>query len=154
MSKVMNNSMNRLHFEPWTVADLLRRDIARTSGRQQAANTRTRAATDWAPATDIVEKQDRFEIRADLPGVSAEVIEISMDAGVLSISGERVADTRGDDDSVQRIERRSGRFIRRFSMPDTADADGITARTSNGILEVTIPKLPEPKARRIAVEAA
>ena len=154
MNKVMNKSMNALHFEPWTVADLIRRDIARTSGRQVGAVNSPAATTDWAPATDIVEKQDRFELRADLPGVSAEEIEVSMDAGVLTISGERHAEERAEDDSVRRIERSSGRFVRRFSMPDTADAEGIKARTSNGILEVSVPKLPEPKAHRIAVEAA
>jgi HSP20 family protein len=154
MNKVMNKSMNRLHFEPWTVADLIRRDFARASGRQVGTVNSPTAATDWAPATDIIEKQDRFELRADLPGVSAEEIEVSMDAGVLTISGERHAQERDEDDSVQRIERISGRFVRRFSMPDTADAEGIKARMSNGILDVSIPKLPEPKAHRIAVEAA
>jgi HSP20 family protein len=154
MNKVMNKSMHVLHFEPWTVANLIRRDIARASGRQVSTINRPTTNTDWAPATDIVEKQDRFELRADLPGVSAEEIEVSMDAGVLTISGERHAEERNEDDSVQRIERSSGRFVRRFSMPDTADAEGIKARTSNGILEVSIPKLPEPKAHRIAVEAA
>jgi HSP20 family protein len=154
MNKVMNRSMNRQHFEPWTIADLIRRDIARASGRQAGTVNSPTAATDWAPATDIVEKQDRFELRADLPGVSADEIEVSMDAGVLTISGERHAEERDEDDSVQRIERSSGRFVRRFSMPDTADAEGIKARTSNGILEVSIPKQPEPKAHRIAVEAA
>ena len=154
MNKVMNKSRNPLHFEPWTVADLIRRDIARASGQKVGTVNSPTAATDWAPATDIVEKQDRFELRADLPGVSAEEIEVSMDAGVLTISGERPAVERAEDDSVQRIERSSGHFVRRFSMPDTADAEGIKARTSNGILEVSVPKLPEPKAHRIAVEAA
>jgi HSP20 family protein len=146
--------MNPSHFEPWTVADLIRRDVARASGRRVATVNSPIAATDWAPATDIVEKQDRFVLRADLPGVSAEEIEVSMDAGVLSISGERHAVERDEDDNVQRIERSIGRFVRRFSMPETADAEGIKARTSNGILEVSVPKLPEPKAHRIAVEAA
>jgi len=154
MNKVMNKPMNLRHFAPWTVADLIRRDIARASGRQVGTVSNPTAATDWAPATDIVEKQERFELRADLPGVSAEEIEVSMDAGVLTISGERQAEKHDEDDSVQRIERSSGRFVRRFSMPDTADAEGIKARMSNGILDVSMPNLPEPKALRIAVEAA
>lgn len=150
MNKVMTNPMNSLQFEPWTVADLLRRDLGRVTSRR--SNTGTTAV--WSPATDIVEKDDRFEIQTDLPGVSAADVDVSMDAGVLIISGERKAADRDENDSVQRIERVSGRFTRRFSLPDTANADAIKARMSNGILEVAIPKLPEPKARRITVETA
>ena len=150
----MDNSMNLLHVEPWTVADLLRQDLARTSGRRSRLARKSGPAADWVPATDIVEKQDRFEIRADLPGVVAEDIDVSMDSGVLTISGERRAEAHSEDDGIQRIERARGRFSRRFTMPDTADAERIQAKTSNGILEISIPKLPELKARRIAVEAA
>jgi HSP20 family protein len=146
--------MNLVHFEPWTVADMLRRDFARAPGRQLDADRESSPVTDWTPAVDVVEKTDRFELRADVPGVSPEDIDVSMDGGVLSISGERRVEPRSEDDGIQRIERASGRFSRRFTMPDTADAEGIQAKTSNGILEVSIPKLPEMKARRITVEAA
>ncbi len=150
----MNNSMNLLHVEPWTVADLLRQDLARVSGRRSKLVRNSGPAADWSPAMDIVEKQDRFEIRADLPGVSADQIDVSMDNGVLSISGERRAEARDENDGLQRLERANGSFSRRFTMPETADAQGIKARTSNGILEVSIPKLPELKARRITVDTA
>ena len=151
MNKVMNNSIGQLRFSPWSVADLLHRDIAQAPGRR---NSSVAPDTNWSPATDIVEKEDRFEIRSDLPGMSADQIEVSMDAGLLSISGERQAEPRDDDEGARRIERPAGRFARRFTMPDTANAEGITARMSDGILEVSIPKQPELKARRIAVEAA
>jgi HSP20 family protein len=150
----MNNSINISHLEPWVVADLLRTDIPRTLSRRARLATNADPAADWAPAVDIREKQDRFEIRADLPGMVAEDIDVSLDNGVLHISGERRAEPRSEDDGIQRIERTCGSFSRRFTMPDTADAEGIKARASNGILEVSIPKLPEPKARRIKVEAA
>jgi HSP20 family protein len=103
---------------------------------------------------DIIEEKDRFLLRADVPGVNAADIDVSMDAGVLTISGERLAEERGEDLGVQRTERSTGRFSRRFTMPETADAESITAKSSNGILEVVIPKLPEVQARRITVEAA
>jgi hypothetical protein len=77
-----------------------------------------------------------------------------MDNGVLSVSGERLAIAPDNDTGVQRIERASGRFLRRFTLPETADAEAIAAKCSNGILEVTIPKAPEIQARRITVEAA
>ena len=77
-----------------------------------------------------------------------------MDAGVLTVSGVRHAEERGENTDVQRSERATGRFLRRFTLPETADAESITAKSSNGILEVVIPKLPEVQARRITVEAA
>ncbi len=77
-----------------------------------------------------------------------------MDAGVLSIAGQRVQEARSEDAGLQRMERVSGRFFRRFSLPDTADAENIEAKCRNGILEVSIPKQPEVQARRIEVHAA
>ncbi|MDH5456759.1 MAG: Hsp20 family protein, partial [Gammaproteobacteria bacterium] len=74
--------------------------------------------------------------------------------GVLSVSGQRHAIAPEDDSGVQRIERATGRFLRRFTLPETANADGIAAKCANGILEVSIPKMPEVQARRITVEAA
>ncbi len=144
--------MNIARFEPWTLVDMMHRDLDRLVGQRRVAEDSP--VTDWVPAVDILEEKDRFVLRADLPGVAVDDIDVSMDAGVLNLSGERRAEERGEDLGVQRIERASGRFFRRFTLPDTADAEGITARCSNGILEVVIPKQPEIKARRIAVEAA
>jgi HSP20 family protein len=73
---------------------------------------------------------------------------------VLSIAGQRVQESRSEDAGLQRMERVSGRFFRRFSLPDTADAENIAAQCRNGILEVSIPKQPEVQARRIEVHAA
>lgn len=144
--------MNIARFEPWTLVDMMHRDLDRLVGQRRVADDSP--VSDWVPAVDILEEKDRFVLRADVPGVAADDIDVSMDAGVLNLSGERRAEDRGEDLGLQRIERASGRFFRRFTLPDTADAEGITARCSNGILEVVIPKLPEIKARRIAVEAA
>jgi HSP20 family protein len=138
--------MRIARFEPWPAIDLLQRDLHRTAPRAATAG--------WKPAVDIIEEKDRFLLRADVPGVIAADIDVSMDAGVLTISGERLAEERGEDTDVQRTERSTGRFSRRFTMPETADAESITAKSSNGILEVVIPKLPEVQARRITVEAA
>lgn len=146
--------MNLTRFEPWSVVDLLHRDLDRIAARRFDRTNGENSVADWVPAVDIVEEKDRFVLRADVPGVSPDDIDVSMDAGVLSVSGERHTETRSEDDGVRRFERASGRFFRRFSLPDTADADGITAKSSNGILEVTIPKQPEVQARRISVETA
>ena len=142
--------MNIVRFEPWSMIDLLNRDLDR-----RAAPDRAQTVTaDWIPAADIVEEDDHFLIQADLPGVDSADIEVSMDEGVLGISGERRSESRSETDGVRRIERASGRFDRRFTLPETADAEHITAKSSNGILEVRIPKLPAVHARRITVEAA
>ena len=75
-----------------------------------------------------------------------------MDGGVLSVTGERHSETEASEEGVKRIERFTGRFYRRFTLPDTADAEQISARCDKGILEVSIPKRPEVRSRRIAVE--
>jgi len=132
----------------------LHRDLDRlVQGRKLSADQENSVA-DWVPAVDVVEEKDRFVLRADVPGVNPDDIDVSMDNGVLSVSGQRHAIAAEDDSGVQRIERATGRFLRRFTLPDTADAENIGARCTNGVLEVVIPKAPEVKARRIAVEAA
>jgi len=142
--------MNIVRFEHWSMIDLINRDLVRRPASEDAQT----AVADWVPAVDIVEEQDHFLLQADLPGVDSADIEVSMEDGVLSVAGERHSENRGETEGVRRIERVSGRFDRRFSLPETADAEHITAKSSNGILEVTIPKLPAAQARRITVEAA
>jgi len=150
----MEKIMNIAKFEPWTFVDLLHRDLNRLAERRGAASNDHSPVADWAPAVDIIEEKSRFVLRADVPGVSPDDIDVSMDAGVLSVSGERHAIAPDEDTGVQRIERATGRFLRRFTLPETANAEGIAAKCANGILEVSIPKMPEIQARRITVEAA
>jgi len=146
--------MNIARFEPWTFVDLLHRDLDRLADYRGIARNDPASVADWIPAVDILEEKDRFVLRADVPGVEPDDIDVSMDSGVLNVSGERRAVPRADDAGVQRIERATGRFFRHFTLPETADAEGITAKCTNGILEVSIPKMPEIRARRIAVDAA
>lgn len=138
--------MNITRFDPWATMDLLQRDLGRAAPNRSTAG--------WVPAVDIIEEKGRFVLRADVPGVDPADIDVSMDAGVLTVSGVRHAEEPSEDADVQRSERSSGRFLRRFTLPETVDAESITAKSSNGILEVAIPKLPEVQARRITVEAA
>lgn len=101
----------------------------------------------WAPPVDIREEEQRFVILADIPGVDPAGIEVSMDKGILAIKGER-APAEG---RFSRQERSYGSFHRRFSLPDSADADGITASGKFGVLEIVIPKKAETTPRRIAI---
>lgn len=105
----------------------------------------------WVPRVDIKEEANRFVILADLPGVDPQHVEVLMDKGILSIKGERNREVAEQSERFSRIERRYGSFHRRFALPDTADAEGITATGHNGVLEVIIPKRPESTPRRIQV---
>lgn len=149
--------MNITRFEPWSLFDVLQRDMDRMAGRRLGlpdTENNGQIVADWVPAVDIVEEKDRFVLRADVPGVKPDDIDVNMENGVLSVSGQRQESSSEASDGVRRVERIHGRFYRRFSLPETANAEEISAKSSNGILEVVIPKQPEVKARRIAVEAA
>ena len=146
--------MNLVRFEPWSLVDRMQCDLDRFAGRRQRADNSAVTAADWRPAVDIVEEKTRFVLRADLPGVDREAIDVSMEDGFLTITGERAAEDRSEVDGIERYERVSGRFFRRFSLPETADTDGIKARMRDGILKIDIPKQPEVQPRRIDIEAA
>ena len=105
----------------------------------------------WMPGVDIKEEPDRFLIIADVPGVEPADVEVSMADGMLSIKGERPAATEDERRSYRRMERARGTFHRRFSLPETADAERITARSSHGVLTVEIPKRDLATPRRIEV---
>ena len=92
--------------------------------------------------------------RVNLRRIGVDEDTVSMDDSVLTVAGERQAQSRSEDSGARRVERASGRFSRRFSLPDSSDAESITAQSRNGILEISIPKLPEVQARRISVKAA
>ncbi len=136
--------MRLTRFEPFRIADALQADIDR----------RQRRTASWQPAADIVEYPDAFLVRLDVPGVGNDDIDIETDKGLLTISGERKAFDGGEDARLARSERLSGKFVRRFTLPETTDIEQIRAQARDGILEVRIPKLPEVQPRKISVEAA
>ena len=85
--------MNLTRFEPWSIVDLLNRDLDRLAARRMPAGDSEAAVSDWLPAVDVIEEKDRFVLRADVPGVDPADIEVSMDAGVLSIAGQRLQES-------------------------------------------------------------
>ncbi len=119
------------------------------TGAQQGT---TDASGQWVPRVDIREEADRFVILADVPGVDPQAIEIQMDKGVLSLKGERAVDAVGEDVRPTRSERGHGAFERRFALPDSADAEAITASGRHGVLRIDIPKRAETTPRRIQVQ--
>lgn len=105
------------------------------------------SVADWAPAVDIEEAADKYVIRADLPGVDKDNIDVKLDNGVLSIRGEKHTETeQGKGTKHHRMERFSGRFARSFTLPDTVRADAVEASYKDGVLHLVIPKTePEPQ---------
>jgi HSP20 family protein len=144
--------MTLVRYQPWGVLNQMRQDMDRMFASNNPDENSDVVTSDWAPAVDIKETDSAFEIRADIPGVNPDDIEVHMEKGILSIKGERESETRDEKEGYKRIERQHGVFYRRFSLPDTANADKISAKSSNGVLEISIPKQDEVKPRKITVQ--
>ncbi len=108
--------------------------------------------TDWAPAVDIRETADAFQIDAELPGLSKDDVQVTVEDRVLSIQGERKKEDETSDGKHHRIERVYGHFVRRFTLPDNVDPDSVKASFRNGVLQVTLAKSEKAKPRAIEVD--
>ena len=107
----------------------------------------------WVPPVDLVEAEDHFVLKADLPGLSEEDVSIEVQDGALTISGERAAEHESRERGWYRIERSFGSFNRSLTLPEGVDPDGITAKFDRGVLEVHIPKPEQRKPRRVQISA-
>jgi len=105
----------------------------------------------WTPALDVYEEKDSFVVKAELPGMKKEDIEVSFHDGSLSLSGERKCETKHEDAEVYRAERFFGRFQRTISLPAAVAADKIKAAYKDGVLTITLPKTEEAKPKQIDV---
>jgi HSP20 family protein len=146
--------MALMRYEPWRGLDRLHNEMDRLFRSYLPAesdNEMSSSVCDWTPAVDVKEEDDRFLIQADIPGVDPKDIEVHMDKGMLTIKGERKSEARDEHNGYKRVERVYGSFFRRFTMPDTADAENIKAESKNGVLEIVIPKKPAEQPRRIEV---
>jgi HSP20 family protein len=106
----------------------------------------------WSPHVDVSETADAFKVAADVPGVPTEDLEISLHNGVLTIRGERALASDVDEENFSRRERTSGTFVRQFNLPDSADQETVTAKSVNGVLEISIPKATKAEPVNITVE--
>ena len=148
--------MNVVRYEPWGLLRRFHDDVNQLFGESQIASAaegdRSSVVTsNWTPSVDIKEEDERFVLKADIPGVDPKDIDVSMDDGVLTIKGERNHESEEEANGYKRVERSYGTFYRRFSLPDTADAERVTAKGENGVLEVFIPKHEKVQPRRITV---
>lgn len=141
--------MSLLRYEPWALHRELLNEFNRAYERTTDASSG--ATADWAPAVDIEEYADRFVLYADVPGVDPATIEITLEKGVLTLSGSREQAVEQNGVERRRQERAIGKFLRRFVLPDTADADAVSASGKHGVLQVIIPKRAQAQPRKITV---
>lgn len=139
-------------YEPWQGVRQLQDEINRLFGGWRDTES-SGATADWVPNVDINEYADRFRLFVDLPGVDPKEVEITLDNGVLIIAGERFAQAAKEGDTVlqRRTERATGRFYRRFIIPETVDDEKVKATNRHGVLEITIPKQERAQPRRVEV---
>jgi HSP20 family protein len=114
----------------------------------------TDQARRWVPPMDLVEAEDHFVLKADLPGLRESDVNIEVQDGTLTISGERKAEHEQREKGWYRIERAFGAFNRSLTLPDGVDPDRIAASFSDGVLELRIPKPEERKPRRISISSS
>ncbi|HEX5224060.1 MAG TPA: Hsp20/alpha crystallin family protein [Solirubrobacteraceae bacterium] len=105
----------------------------------------------WIPAMDLVEEDEHYVLRADLPGVREDDVNVELEDNVLTISGERRTESSERKDGYYRLERSSGTFARSLTLPEGIDPESIEAGFENGVLELRVPKPAEHKPRRVAI---
>ena len=120
-------------------------------GRTTGGEAGTRA---WAPALDIAERNDAYVVTVEVPGIKPEQLDITLENGALTISGERRFETETKEQQFHRIERRYGAFRRSITLPNRVKADAIDASFEDGVLRVVVPKAEEAKPKRIEVRAS
>ena len=146
--------MRVIKWEPFReVDDVFDRFFADAFRRWPRATAEGRATADWTPAADVTETEGEYLIKAELPEVRKEDVSLSVQDGVLTLTGERKQEKRDDNEKVHRVERLHGSFARRFSLPEDADEQSIKAESKDGVILIHIPKhkVVQPQARQIEV---
>lgn len=132
------------------LAGFFGRTPVRTNGDKNEAIT----VAEWVPLVDITEDEKEYLIKAELPEIKKEEVKVSVENGVLSISGERKVEKEEKNRKYHRVERAYGRFERGFTLPEGADGTKITAEFKDGVLKVHLPKAESAKPKAIAVNVA
>lgn len=136
---------------PWQIINELN-GILDTGLRGRGQDDSYVESSHWVPAVDIKEDADRFLLTVDIPGVNPKDIDISMENNVLALKGKRDDSGSENKHGYHRVERLKGSFYRRFTLPDTADAEQVSATSRFGVLEIVIGKKKAVQARKILVE--
>ncbi len=147
--------MRVIKWEPFRDIDnVLDRVFADTMRRWPRVSSDERRVYDWAPAADVSETDGEYLIKAELPEVGKDDLNITVQEGVLTLAGERKEEKREDNEKLHRVERFHGTFSRRFTLPDDADEQGIKAESKDGVLVIHIPKqkVTHAQPRQIQVQ--
>lgn len=107
----------------------------------------------FQPVVDVVDAEGAYLIKAELPGVAPDQIEVKVENGVLTLTGERRQESEAEEAGYRRVERRYGRFSRSFTLPEGTAAESIGAHADNGVLTVTVPKLARQNSRQIEIKS-
>ncbi len=146
--------MNLINWSPFQDTDGIFDRYFNLRDRLPAADASTSGALNWKPVVDISETASDYLIKVELPEVDKDDVDVTVDNGMLTVSGERHYENEEEDETRHRIERMYGRFSRSFALPTDADEHAITAKTRDGLLKVRIPKtkVVEETAKRINVD--
>nr|WP_320132806.1 HSP20 family small heat-shock protein [uncultured Holophaga sp.] len=151
--------MNLIRFNPHTPAlgtpfepFALMRDFMRMNPWREAGLTSGQEG--FTPAFDIRENPEGYLFTADMPGVAREELSIDLTGNRLTIAGQRKAEARQESEKLYAAERVFGQFSRTFTLPDGVDAGAVKAELKDGVLSLTIPKVPEVKPRKISIQAS
>ena len=125
-----------------------RQDTQRSNGKE------IMTVADWTPSVDISETEEEFHIKAELPEVKKEDVQVTLDNGVLTLQGERKEEREEKGRKVHRIERSYGRFVRSFALPDLVDTAKVKAEFKDGILHLYLPKSEKARPKAIEVKVA
>ena len=144
--------------DPWkdfgTLQDRINRLFDQTLRTFQPEGEEELERGTWAPAVDIHETDDSFVVKADLPGMNKEDIQIDIKDSTLTLKGEKKFEQQVSKDNYIRVERTYGTFVRSFTLPQNVDPDKIKAKYKDGVLELTIPKKEEAKPKQIKVDVS
>ena len=140
-------------YEPWGLHREVLNEFNRLFERAGTNDESVAATAEWAPSVDIEEHADKYVLHADVPGVDPSTIEITLEKGVLTLSGSRERRVEQAGVESRRIERITGRFLRRFTLPESVDAEAVKATGKHGVLEIVIPKREAAKPRKITVNS-
>ncbi|HEX2468894.1 MAG TPA: Hsp20/alpha crystallin family protein [Solirubrobacterales bacterium] len=144
--------MALVRWDPAREVDTLQSEVNRIFDTFFGGTNDTRARR-WVPAMDLVETSDHLVLRADLPGMEKDDVNVDIKDGVLTVSGERKTEQEQKSEGFYRVERAFGSFSRSLTLPEGIDADKVEADFDKGVLEVRIPKPKERKPHRVAIGA-
>jgi HSP20 family protein len=143
--------MELVRFEPFAGFGNLRSVVDDLFEDGRSRTRRQASAARWYPSVDVLESKDAYLIRAELPGMKKEEINVEVKDGTLALSGERKSEQPAEGVEYRHMERVAAKFWRSFTLPETVKQDGIEATYKDGILEVRVPKAEEAKPRQIEI---